>query len=70
MLSEWQPMETAPKDETPVLGFVPPRPFDHCGPIRVIQFDPKDGKWWHMAGDETDTVQPTHWIPLPPPPQD
>ena len=71
-MSDWQPIETAPKDGTLVLLFqlVPPRMTgaDHDIPHIYIS------SWWkgndlnppnwkdHFLG------QPTHWMPLPKPP--
>lgn len=60
----WHPIETAPRDGTRFLALEGRRHFD-C--------------WWHWFGadqvynwqDEADSEpDPTHWMPLPPPPQD
>lgn len=64
---QWQPIETAPKDGTPILGFADGEittvewfqigaiagyfTLCVCGPWAV------DGEW-----------NPTHWMPLPNPP--
>jgi hypothetical protein len=57
----WQPIETAPKDGTEILG------WDDCaeGPT-VISWNDR----WQVAWDATEyRPQPlTHWRPLPPPP--
>lgn len=61
---EWQPIETAPKDGSVVLGW--------C----VYQYG-SDGKamfisWWDDArwvDDYITEVNPIHWIPLPEPPK-
>lgn len=63
---DWQKIETAPKDGTPVLGFVP----GSAARYYVLHFA---GEWknnhygfreviWHCF--------PTHWMPLPAPPQE
>jgi hypothetical protein len=62
----WQPIETAPKDGTPVLGFLP-QAYQGKGGYEVVLFDPSDGKWWIGCAF---WVQPSHWMPLPTPPID
>jgi hypothetical protein len=60
----WQPIETAPKDEAPVLLACE---FDGPGDWRI-----KLGGWsferaaWHIFGA---SWKPSHWMPLPKPPQ-
>ena len=64
-MSNWQPIEAAPKDRTAILGYA-------VGDMAVVQWstgfyasfwsllvygDAKDTEWW-----------PTHWCPLPEPP--
>ena len=61
-MTEWQPIETAPS-EGDFLAYVP---NSIAGPILIVEADM--GEFWHMAGDDTETVKPTHWMPLPPPP--
>lgn len=57
---EWQPIETAPKDNTEVLLGRPDGLF-------MIGFY-RDGAW--DDGDYRDhETWPTHWMPLPTPPQ-
>ena len=79
---EWQPIETAPKDGTPILCV-----RGHCQPV-VAWFetfpepllDGDQTKWrWREAGDFVSDnswredwhgtlYEPTHWMPLPAPP--
>ncbi len=74
-MSGWQPIETAPRDRTHVLlGTVGDRDMS------VAYWD---GKTWQGAVNGFDAVRymsdfgtdylehecPTHWVPLPPPPQ-
>jgi hypothetical protein len=65
---EWMPIETAPKDGTTVLTYRPTTPPHFEGMHWV------DGDWyWSYDGDGPDhcSVQPTHWMPiLPPPPKE
>ena len=67
-MSEWQPIETAPRDGQLVVLFVP-----HAEPsVSVGSCDPdeSDAKQWMFI--EFDLMAsyytPTHWMPLPTPP--
>lgn len=75
----WEPIETAPKDRTPVIVAVPTKERDdHI--VGEAYFDPEhdDGDWWWAGtgyGDyhggpisEINHHMPTHWHPLPAPP--
>jgi len=61
----WQPIETAPHDETDVL-------VDGNGSYAVACWNGEEWRdmgdigWAGMCGNEGN--QPTHWMPLPPPP--
>lgn len=84
-MSEWQPIATAPKDESFVLLYVPHQQLE-TGPVvmgmhwRDEQRDDagkfKKGRWYHVGngwlGVEADLrpawCEPTHWMPLPAPP--
>ncbi len=71
-MSEWQPIETAPKDGTEILAYVVQEPDDYTDAVgapegwanvdigRFDMFGEWAGQW---AG------VPTHWMPLPDPPQ-
>jgi len=73
-MSEWQPIETAPRDGTRILVHYRSGPYTkQCWSaneasrfIRVARW--KDGKWiLDMPGHyRTDA---THWMPLPPAPE-
>lgn len=81
-MSEWQPIETAPKDGTPIFIF---QPDDHhfgyrevytCDrSAKTVYFDDKRyaiGYWrpWGGWGNRNRSrVSPTHWMPLPEPPK-
>lgn len=65
----WQPIETAPKDGTKILGY-------DDGDILVMVFETdQDGAGgWYIELSErayTDVPEwtPTHWMPLPEPPK-
>lgn len=52
----WQPIVTAPKDETPVILW-------HGGASVIAIF--MDGCWIDAHGEILDHEYPTHWMPLP-----
>lgn len=66
-MTQWQPIETAPKDGTRVLLFT--RWLGdgqyHCPPFDDVQIGLWDRDEWELIniGD------PTHWMPLPSPPE-
>lgn len=66
--SRWQPIETAPKDGTPLLGFMPTY-YKGKGGFSVIIWmkgsRSPNGDWYDNRAWIT---QPTHWMPLPTPP--
>lgn len=65
----WQPIETAPTDEDVLLYFPT---HDAASAVLIChQFEDADG-WYHQNADQSPdelTEQPTHWMPLPSPPQ-
>jgi hypothetical protein len=76
-MSEWQPIDTAPKDGTPILAYGP----EYCGNKNITAvlewyaFTPRiGGGMWNAVGAsgyecECDLQEPTHWMPLPEPPK-
>ena len=59
-MSEWQPIETAPKDEL-LLGYAD-------GMMRLVMWE--GGAWVQVGATiEEGWFEPTHWMPLPEPPQ-
>ncbi len=65
-MSEWQPIETAPKDGKRLIGFDPSL-FGVC--LAQWQFG-----GWHVSEDSQDgngfdDMPLTHWMPLPEPPK-
>lgn len=63
MVGGWQDIATAPKDGTSFLGHWQGGTYD-CA-IRAVKFH--NGKWWEPNEDYL-VREPTHWMPLPPPP--
>lgn len=63
----WQPIESAPKDGTLLIGFVPNSALYE---VIFIRRWPDDDFWMHDMANEAVAmdVEPTHWMPLPPPP--
>lgn len=59
----WQPIETAPKDGTEILGIQYHGRFSDPG---IVRWDDSDQEWWDMDADQYGF--PTHWQPLPAPP--
>lgn len=55
-MSEWQPIETAPRDGTIILS------FDTSAGIPIDLAHWLNGTWRDDGGE------PTHWMPLPSPP--
>lgn len=72
----WQTIETAPKDGTTFDAWADGERFTDCCWAESStsryrsgwwceQFDNHEGDWFETAG----VPQPTHWMPLPEPPQ-
>lgn len=60
---EWQPIETAPRDGTPILAFCPDDDFLPITGMDTIVWEASYDCWF-WAGQELIEV-PTHWMPLP-----
>lgn len=64
---EWQPIETAPKDGTAIIGAWDSKIFENRWFIHPVIFE--NGIWIHYWDqDEDHVLYPTHWMPLPEPP--
>lgn len=64
----WQPIETAPKDARAVIGFDPTREQLDSWDLGSVEFMRWiDGAWLDPA---THSMRPTHWLPLPDPPEE
>ena len=74
-MSEWQPIETAPKDGTAFIGFDGRRPFLCTRQKYYVKYPHQDGGPTFrdgFSGDYYDHISPespTHWMPLPAPPK-
>lgn len=70
---EWQPIETAPKDSEILLWF--PRWKAKTGRFQADKYSARPRPYWTMDAERLWGVrdvrlnQPTHWMPLPPPPE-
>jgi hypothetical protein len=63
--SQWQPIETAPKDGTKVLAYT----NDGYKYPLICQCVWGDGAWWPDVWESPDEpLSPTHWMPLLTPP--
>jgi hypothetical protein len=77
-MSNWQPIETAPKDQI-VLLYRPTAPFPAIqvapGKYDSDQYARKPRPYWSIwlcvwnGKTESRTYHPTHWQPLPAPPE-
>ena len=59
--SQWQPIETVPRDSRARLVWCPDRQN-----IYAVSYQGRRG--WLIFGGGVLTQEPTHWMPLPPPP--
>jgi hypothetical protein len=70
---KWQPIETAPKDETSVLlyGFWEGELNARDDQPEVWKAHFAYDKWWVEGGEYYSqcVINPTHWMPLPEPPR-
>ncbi|NBW15571.1 MAG: DUF551 domain-containing protein [Caulobacteraceae bacterium] len=85
-MSEWRPIETAPRDSTHVMlraggrefpgaylpGFLDSNDNDCWCWAALGPNHPDDwtgGTCWEVNEDGLPSTKPTHWMPLPAPPQ-
>ena len=62
---QWQPIETAPRDGVILC-------YDHeWSEDGVALAENYDGEWWQICerDDNTRHFTPTHWMPIPQPPE-
>jgi hypothetical protein len=68
-MSEWQKIETAPKDGTWILGHGDGPAISQCP--YIISWDCDENlreSWMEIYSEQA--VTPTHWQPLPEPPKE
>ena len=62
--TSWKPIESAP-DCVDVLVYRP----TPCG-VEIVNMVKNDGYWsWCLDAESPIQYMPTHWMPLPPPPE-
>lgn len=59
-MSDWQPISTAPKDDSRILGFNEKNRW-----VQITRFFEPWQSWTYHDMSEW---EPTHWMPLPQPP--
>ncbi len=82
-MTEWQPIETAPKDGTSILVYVAgeslyPTAANYCSREYLLEeygdAEYMDEGWYWGYGYPTDfsahVIEPTHWMPMPAPPKE
>lgn len=67
-MSDWQPIETAPKDCSDILGWA-----EGWSQVEMIYWDNINDSlaaphWANSANGAWTDTPPTHWMPLPPTP--
>lgn len=67
---KWQPIESAPKDGTAFLGYIPAhRGYVARQDIEVVHWTQwGGGAWENLSGFKIIPKGITHWMPLPEPP--
>jgi hypothetical protein len=58
---QWQPIETCPSDGRSIIVF--------GGRFDIPAVTQADGEWWNSTVGQTLGSRPTHWQPLPTPPE-
>lgn len=68
---QWRPIETAPRNGTPILAYEPHREpcVEHAASDETVAVVHWSGRVWaDPLYDMTGLDNPTHWMPLPEPP--
>lgn len=77
-MSEWQPIETAPRDGSQILVYRPQAHLTNDPQVKVCRSVQHDKGCWEKTVppgmDSTNFTdgycKPTHWMPLPQPPKE
>ena len=65
---EWQPIETAPKDGTLILGAW--QCLNKTWDMNAMFYSEEGGDGWWVEYHGDYQHDPTHWMPLPEPPKE
>src|SRR5688572_20436745 len=63
--AEWQPIDSAPKDGTAVLCFIPLPTMSDQSNSRILVMRWNDGAGWRTDVHPLQAFEPTHWMHLP-----
>lgn len=65
----WQPIGTAPKDAW-VLVYAPDSDseYNECVGVSMLYTTPQGQEFWPSFREDRVEISPTHWMPLPEPP--
>ncbi len=63
----WRPIATAPKDGTRIFSYEPPRYEENKDLYVTVRWNGEG--WDDAASDGEYGANPTHWMPLPTPPE-
>jgi hypothetical protein len=67
-MSDWQPIETAPKEAKPI--YVVARRVSTDTPAAMFAYWNQRMQWWYRFGaNEPTRIYPTLWMSLPEPPK-
>ena len=70
-MNDWQPIETAPRDGTAVLGYIPSKRGAYLARQDVVPIHWSGwggGVWDNSTSGHHIVEEVTHWMPLPEPP--
>ena len=71
-MTEWQPIDTAPKDGTVILIWPAKSAFASSDDeliSYVVRWSYLEQGWIEASGEEYAAFYPSHWCPLPAPPK-
>ena len=72
LMNAWRPIESAPRDGTAILGYVPEMKIEgigetfEIGPDYFVCWFNNHDNWFES--DEVGALKLSHWMPLPEPP--